>query len=42
MPAIVARFAAPGKPRGLVAINAWRTYILSMHENHVAARSTLQ
>jgi hypothetical protein len=41
MPAIVARFAASEKPRGLVAINGRRTYILGMHENNVAARSAL-
>ena len=38
MPAIVARFAAPGKPRGLVAVNADLTYILSMNEKDVVER----
>jgi hypothetical protein len=40
---MVARFATPGKPRRLVAINAWRAYILSMTENYLeVARSALQ
>ena len=30
MPAIVVRFVAPGKPRGLVAVARLFTYILSM------------
>jgi hypothetical protein len=38
MRAIVARFAAPGKPRGLVAVNADLTYILSMNEKDVVER----
>jgi hypothetical protein len=38
MLAIVERFAAAGKPRGLVAIGADPTYILRMNEKDVVER----